>query len=353
MKRVALGTLLLFLATYAYPCSTIALPTSPQKWVLKSYDWHQSHGTIFTNPKGLKKTAFHPTETKLADWTAKYGSLTFNQHGRELPLGGVNEAGLVIEIMWLKGSKYGEGSSGKYVNELQWIQYHLDKFSKVKEVTKSALELGIASVYAKVHYMVCDADGDCATLDFLDGKPPVIHEGKDLATAPVLTNETYASSLMELKEYQEFGGTRPTPGPKAKEPYDRFVKGAVGVLKYKNDTETPVDDVMGILKSVSAGDYTKFNIAYDRKAQKVHFRTLVRPALKSIDLTALDFRCHKGARALNMNLRKEGDVTTEFEAYTQELNTKLVEDGLKEISGLLPKGALEKLATYPATLKCE
>ena len=31
----------------------------------------------------------------------KYGAIFFNQFGREFPMGGMNEAGLVVELMWL------------------------------------------------------------------------------------------------------------------------------------------------------------------------------------------------------------------------------------------------------------
>ena len=34
-----------------------------------------------------------------ASWVSKYGSVTFNQYGRELPTGGMNEAGLVVETI--------------------------------------------------------------------------------------------------------------------------------------------------------------------------------------------------------------------------------------------------------------
>jgi choloylglycine hydrolase len=38
-------------------------------------------------------------------WVATYGSVSFNQNGRELPCGGINEAGLVIEQMMHESPK--------------------------------------------------------------------------------------------------------------------------------------------------------------------------------------------------------------------------------------------------------
>ncbi len=361
MKLSRIAVFLLFMGNYAFSCSTIAIPKSPEKWVLKSYDWHQPHGTIFINPKGLKKRGFHLKDIKRPSWTSKFGSLTFNQHGRELPLGGINEAGLVVEIMWLNESKYGAGKSGEYLNEMQWIQYHLDRFSTVKEVTKSALEIGISSLYAKVHYLVCDTDGECATIDFLsDAKPPVIRTGSELPYW-ALTNDSYDASVEGAKKYLVFGGTKKGPDVLSQGSIDRFVKGALGSSLYKPDTTTPTQDVMAILKSVGQGDYTKYNIAYDRKANRVYFRTHTRPSTKWVDLSTFNFKCIKavengpdtGAKLLNMNLLKEGDVSADFEAYTMAANVKLIEDGLKEVADLLPDGALKKLALYPDSLKCE
>jgi penicillin V acylase-like amidase (Ntn superfamily) len=41
-----------------------------------------------------------------AKWVSRYGSVTFNQYGCENPTGGMNEAGLVVEQMWLDESAY-------------------------------------------------------------------------------------------------------------------------------------------------------------------------------------------------------------------------------------------------------
>lgn len=47
------------------------------------------------------------------------------QYGRNFPTGGMNEAGLVIELMWLDGSRYPVPDARPAVDNLQWIQYNL------------------------------------------------------------------------------------------------------------------------------------------------------------------------------------------------------------------------------------
>ncbi len=351
MKAFSIAISLSIFASYALACTTIHLPANGEKWVLKSYDWHQAHMSAFMNPSGLKKKAFHLKPLSLATWKSKYASLTFNQHGRELPLGGINAAGLAIEIMWLNGSEYpAPVGDQETVNELQWIQYHLDQFSTVQEVVESAKKLAVASIYAKVHFLVCDVFGECAAVEFLKGKP-VIHTGANLPF-PVLTNDTYSDSASYTKQFTQFGGSL-AEVPKGTGSLERFARGAIASQNL-TDSYNTITSVFALLKNVGQGDYTKLNVAYDRKYAKVYFRTFVRPSIKSLDLSGDFFTsCAKPAKVLNLNHSIEGDVTTKFEDYTTAYNQKLVEDGLSELAGLLPEGAMKKVAKYPDSFTCE
>jgi choloylglycine hydrolase len=49
-------------------------------------------GIILINKRGVLKTAYISQYKKLS-WRSKYGSITFNQFGKEFPLGEMNEAG--------------------------------------------------------------------------------------------------------------------------------------------------------------------------------------------------------------------------------------------------------------------
>jgi hypothetical protein len=72
----------------------------------KNYDWHLDYGLLIVNKKGITKRAIllDPTD-KAAEWVSRYGSVTFNQYGREMPNGGINEAGLVVETLMLPGTQ--------------------------------------------------------------------------------------------------------------------------------------------------------------------------------------------------------------------------------------------------------
>jgi len=91
----------------------------------------------------VEKTALLYPETvgQPAKWVSAYGSVTFNQFGRELPLGRMNEAGLVIEIMWLTQTEYPHSDRRPALRELQWAQYQEKKnmFSARKAENRFAI----------------------------------------------------------------------------------------------------------------------------------------------------------------------------------------------------------------------
>ena len=175
-------------------CTTFLVQDGDQLAVGKSYDWNMGQGLVLTNKKGVKKKAllFDPRE-RAAEWTSLHASLTFNQYGRELPNGGINDAGLVIEIMWLEGSVYPPKDQRPAINELQWIQYQLDTYATVGELVAHAPELRVSPASGRVHYLACDANAACASFEYVDGAL-VVNEG-----AKALTNHTYAASKQYLE----------------------------------------------------------------------------------------------------------------------------------------------------------
>ncbi|MFT7624554.1 MAG: penicillin V acylase-like amidase (Ntn superfamily), partial [Myxococcota bacterium] len=127
------------LAVPAQACTTFLCEDGQDVLIGKSYDWHQGAGLVLVNKRGVAKKALvlEPGATP-AQWTSRYGSITFNQYGREMPNGGMNTAGLVVEVMWLRASRYPAPDKRPTLNELQWIQYQLDRFATVKEVVEHA-----------------------------------------------------------------------------------------------------------------------------------------------------------------------------------------------------------------------
>jgi choloylglycine hydrolase len=331
-------------------CSTTAIPQSKLKLVGKSYDWHQDTGYVTVNKRHVQKSSVLAAPgDKAVKWVSRYGSLTFNQYGREFPLGGINEKGLVVEIMWLKESVYPKVDGRQTLNELQWIQYQLDNFATVAEAVKDASLVRVSKIFAPVHYLACDRQGECATFEYLDGEL-VIHTGKELVTA-TLTNSSYEDSADFLTEHVGFGGEKAIP--KGTESLDRFARAAALSKQYtERSPEKAIQYVFDLLHDVRQGDYSKFNIVYETAGHHVHFRTLRAGEVKHVDLSRLDYSCRTPVKMLDINTSAGGDADGRFVDYTAEANLAQIKRVMTELVPYLPKGSLEKLAAFPESTRC-
>ena len=325
-------------------CTTFCLSGGGHHLIGKSYDWDMEQALVITNPRGLHKRALLLGGGKPAEWDATFASVTFNQYGREMPNGGMNEAGLVVEVMWLDSSEAPAPDKRPTVGELQWIQMQLDTKATVADLVRAADKVRVAPIGGKVHYMACDRTGACATFENIGGKM-VVNGGRQL-TSKVLTNDTYRASVDALAGHQGFGGKRAIPSGKGS--LDRFVRAASLVAAGKPDRKA----ALAVLDSVRQGSYSKWNVIYDPITLRITFRTASRPALKEIDLKALATDCKSAARMLDMATAAKGDVTAKFASYTFAANKKLVETSLAPVAASLPRGAAWVVAGYPATTRC-
>ena len=359
MKRFLLAAflssaLLAAFAPRARGCTTFCLAAGEGVYFGKNYDWNFGRGFLFVNKRGLAKTVMldAPRE-RPAEWVSKYGSLTFNQYGREQPHGGINEAGLVVELMWLNAAEYPAADERPAVDVLGWIQYQLDNFATVGEVVREADKLRIAS-RVKLHYLVADRAGNTATIEFLGGKL-VAHSGASLP-APVLANDTYAESVSYLKTHAGFGGTRALP--RGAGSLERFARAASLVKSYKPGAQAPVEYAFDVLADVAQPGATQWSIVYDLKNLRAHFRTRDNPRVRHATLSAFDLSCATPAKMLDMNAPKQGgqagDVTAEFRDYARESNRALVEFSFRNTSFLagVPAPYLDALAAFPESMPC-
>jgi choloylglycine hydrolase len=198
MKKLFPLALLCIISNALIACTTFFINKNGQLIFGRNYDWITGAGIVNTNQRGMFKTAMSTGEGNTrASWTSKYGSITFNQYGKEFPTGGMNEKGLVVELMWLDGTMYPAADKRPAVGVLQWIQYQLDNAATINDVISNDKQIRIGEKDTPIHYLVADAAGNVMTVEFLNGKM-VIHKDADLPF-PVLTNNTYASSVQTAK----------------------------------------------------------------------------------------------------------------------------------------------------------
>ncbi|PKN59243.1 MAG: hypothetical protein CVU56_01840 [Deltaproteobacteria bacterium HGW-Deltaproteobacteria-14] len=311
----------------------------------KSYDWDDGGGLVFVNPRGVEKRALSvdPRETPAA-WTSRYASVTFNQYGRELPNGGMNEAGLVVEVMWLNESRPEARDARPTVNELQWIQLQLDRYASTAEVVAHAREVRVAPVYAAVHWLVCDKGGACAAFETLGGVL-VVTSGEALA-APVLTNDTYARSLAALRARQAFGDV---PAPTGSDSLSRFVRAAA---RLKAPGADLVRGALATLDSVRVAGATQWNIVYEPGRGRVHFRTAAAAAVKSLDLADLVTACGEPVPSLDIDSAAAGDAEARFTPTTLAVNQRRVTESFARLHRPGLDRLAELVARYPDGNRC-
>jgi choloylglycine hydrolase len=352
--RIFMATLLttIFLPATTLPCTTFCFEDSGQ-WIFgRNFDWSVEVGLVVVNKRGIEKTSY--VEDNPASWTSRYGSITFNQHGRELPMGGMNEAGLVVECMWLKATEYPPPDSRSALGEAQWIQYQLDSAATVQEVIASDADVRITPHRASpIHFLVCDSQGGCASIEFLGGEM-VVHTGESMLTR-ALTNNSYKDSqaFLEACAGDESSAVFQTANYSLK----RFFWAAQGARGYaagpRSAHGSGVDHAFAILNKASVGR-TQWRVVYDIGGGSIYFRTRSLPEVRFIDLHSFDFSCDSPVTILDMGRACAGDVSPDFVEYTYEANYNLIRISYAETDFLqnVSEEALQWIARYPESMPC-
>jgi choloylglycine hydrolase len=311
--RALIVILTLVSATAADACTTFCA----RGLFGRNYDFEIGYGMLVTNKRHVRKTS---QTARPAAWTSRYGSVTFDQFGRDNATGGMNEKGLVVELMWLDGTRYPDADARPEVGGLEWIQYQLDTAASVADVLASEPKIRISSRAAPLHFLVADPSGDAAAIEFLNGKM-VVHRG-----ATALANDPYERSRATLKS----GGAD-----------DRFARASKGLAN-----ATTVDGAFKLLDKV-AQPHTQWSIVYDMRNRVIHWRTAENRERRSVKLAAFDFRC--GTPVLVSDVDANA-----FREYTRAANAELVRRSTRGTSFLrdTPDAEIEASARWPERSTC-
>jgi choloylglycine hydrolase len=334
---VGLG-LAVLVATPALSCTTVCLLDREKAVVAYNYDFHPSEGLVLVNKRGTTKIS--SLRTQGATWSATYGSVTFNQFGRDNPMTGINEKGLVVSQMWLDETRYPPADTRPVIGVLEWIQYNLDRHASVAEVLANA-ETVRPGRQAPLHYLLADATGDAAAVEFLDGRL-VVHRG---AAMPVraLANSIYADSVAAFERARSKSEV-----PTSASSLDRFVRAA---MLAGGGNADPIARGFEILAAVAQPYFTRWSIVYDLSAGAVHFRTEGNRAIRRFALAGFDFSCGTPVKMLDVTAGGAGDVGHAFVDYSVAANRALIESAFTKTPFLreVPAAARDALAAHPGT----
>lgn len=307
----------MMIAGMADACTRLVyLGADDQVITARSMDWKLDVGTnLWVLPRGIARTG--EAGPNSVTWTAKYGSVVATGYDVSTT-DGMNEAGLVANVLWLVESEYPpyDGTTPGLSISL-WAQWVLDNFATVDAaVTALAAEpftVVTDSVpgedrLATLHLSISDSTGDSAIIEYIGGKQ-VIHHSRDYQ---VMTNSPIFKEQLALNEYwKQIGGTVMLPGTNRAS--DRFARAAFyvnAIPKTENAVET-LASVFGVIRNASVPfgintpdqpniSSTRWRTVADHKRKLYFFESALTPNTFWVDLNGMDFS--EGAKVLKLDL---------------------------------------------------
>ncbi|MBI5020267.1 MAG: linear amide C-N hydrolase [Ignavibacteriales bacterium] len=309
-------------------CTSFCLRNSGYAVFGSNYDYPKDipEGLIFVNKRNVSKDFLESDSfSKHLCWRSKYGSVSFNLVTGQAAFAGMNEAGLVISLMGLRESKFPKPDERPWIHTSLWLQYMLDNFSTVEEViaTDSSLRtFGNVPPYFIPHYLISDKYGNCATIEFLNGKM-VAHSGKNLPVT-VLANSTYDQSISEWNKISVLNKIV-KPAAKTNSSLRRFTRAAEMVSSYEpGDSQSVINYAFEILDQVSGqkinGSPTLWSMVFDTKSRRIFFKTINHNEIRMIDFEELDFSCQSPIKMIDINERLSGDITDKLKDYSFDIH---------------------------------
>ncbi|WP_300686899.1 linear amide C-N hydrolase [Chryseobacterium sp.] len=280
----------------------------PQNTVLtaRSMDWRDEiPANLWVFPKGIDRNG--QTGPKSVKWTSKYGSI-ISSSWDIASADGMNEKGLVANLLWLGESQYpkfdGKGSKKGLAISL-WAQYYLDNFATVKEAVEFSSKEPFVIVsdyipgterFTTIHLSISDASGDNAVFEYINGKLVIHHD----PSYTVMTNSPIFQEQLALNNYWKgIPGTVMLPG--TNRAADRFVRASyyINAIPQTADIRTAVASVFGVIRNCSVPygitsatepniSSTRWRSVSDQKNRVYYFETVFTPNTFWVDLNDFD-----------------------------------------------------------------
>jgi penicillin V acylase-like amidase (Ntn superfamily) len=308
---VALITIGIAIQSTADACTRLVyLGANDEVITARSMDWKNDIGTnLWIFPRGMQRSG--ETGKNTIHWTSKYGSVIASGYDISTT-DGMNEAGLVTNVLWLVESTYPTLDAKKPgLSIAAWAQYVLDNFATVDEaiaaLSKESFTVVTDNVpgenrLATLHLALSDASGDSAIVEYINGKQ-VIHHGRQYQ---VMTNSPTFDEQLALNEYwKQIGGTIMLPGTNRSA--DRFARASfyVNAIPKSEQPDEAVASVFSVIRNVSVPygittpdqpniSSTRWRTVSDQKRKLYFFESVLTPNVFWVDLKKVDFSAETG-----------------------------------------------------------
>jgi penicillin V acylase-like amidase (Ntn superfamily) len=288
----------------------VYLGTDGKVITARSMDWNVDVGTnIWILPRGMARTG--EAGSNSARWTSKYGSVIATGYDISTT-DGMNEKGLVANVLWLVESRYPEPNPSKPMLAVSiWAQYVLDNFATVAEAVDALQSEPFTLVTAQVpgqerlatlHLSMSDATGDSAIVEYIDGKQVIHHDRK----YQVMTNSPTFDKQLALDEYWKgIGGTVMLPG--TNRAADRFARASfyINAIPKDESPDITLASVFSVIRNASVPygittpdqpniSSTRWRTVSDQKRKLYFFESALTPNIFWVDFKDVDFSSESG-----------------------------------------------------------
>jgi len=316
----------------------------------RTMDWMESVSSkLWVFPRGMRRNG--GVGPGSMEWTSRYGSVVASIYDFA-SVDGMNEAGLMANILYLVEGDYGAGkrTGQKKMSVGAWLTYVLDSFPSVSEAVAALKADSICMVApdlpggmkSAVHMSLSDSKNNSAILEYIDGKL-VIHEAPDFR---IMTNSPSFDRQLAIKAYwEEVGGGAFLPGThRAADRFSRLNYNLNAVPKVKSSREA-VATVFSIIRHISVplgiADPVQPNQAStlwrslaDHSARRYFFEPVTCPSVFWVDLGKVDFSQGAAVKSLVVegdDVLLSGEVSGEFQPATPFKFMKPGPDGKIEL----------------------
>ena len=282
----------------------------------RTMDWKEdTRSNIWIFPRGMERNGEVGKDPMR--WKSKYGSVVTSAYDI-CSTDGMNEKGLVANLLWLAESSYPQWNGEKPALSIAaWVQYMLDNFATVSEAV-SEIEKNTFDVVsdmmpdgtrmATLHLSISDATGDNAIFEYIDGKLNIHHN----RSYQVMTNSPVFDQQLALDDYwKTIGGTTFLPG--TNRAADRFVRASfyINAIPKTEDTRTALASVYSVIRNTSVPfgistpdqpniSSTRWRTVSDQKDKVYYFESTLYPNVFWVDFKDVDFSEKASVKKLNL-----------------------------------------------------
>jgi choloylglycine hydrolase len=184
LAAVALSSIFMF-SGRAHACSNGYFSVDGKIMIGRNMDWPKPDGYVVINERGVSRHSILVPRKEAAQWTSRYGCVTFNLTEyasgigfMSVPGGGINEKGLYIGSLWAPASKYDARSDTdkrKEVSAAEVVSFILGQYATVDEALAGLKSVHVrdfntGSFDVNLHWFIADGSGRTACVEYRNGK---------------------------------------------------------------------------------------------------------------------------------------------------------------------------------------